>query len=487
MARPESIDDGRSGLLLLGFVLLAATMARLMLLDLGPTADEVANVDPRGLWAIWADPETGVNPPLFRWLMNLAPAGQEVSLGRWLSMAAGLAGLTLAVTAARRLQAPLAALTALLAAQHYHLLIHSVEARSYGLLGAVLLAQAFAAEAALRDDRLRRWAPLVLLVAAGLWLHYLAWPITAGLVLALAFTAPWRRTLLVAGGAALAAAPLVPRLLAPSPLRHLPDESWAMVLGKLLRFDLTTPAWLLAPILRPLPRAATEYVPNLLGVALVVGLLGGRLIGWRRRAPLERLLLLQWLGLILGATAIATFQNVRPPVVGLSLLLALPPLTAALSPPGRPLLSAALLVPLCGWLTLGNADLMGHAPWTPPYRAWSDALDHELAAAPPEQVRVRPGWLTPLYAYTLTGRPLTGQQDRDGCPDGTACFMWRGVRVIGDDGSGDGWLLVDDPALLGPEEAACPEGPPPLGARLRLCPPKNITPPVRGDAPTSNQ
>lgn len=451
-------------------LVLAAAAWRLAGIDTGPTGDEVANVDPRGFAAIWSDPETGVNPPLYRWLMNVAPRGWEVAWGRSISMLAGLTTVGLAAEATRRLTAGqwpiLAALPLFVLVPHHHAVVHATEARAYGLLGLLLVGQAFALDAAVRDDRPARWAALAALVAASVWTHYLAWPVIAGLLAALAITAPWRRALVIAAAAAASAAPLVSSLLTPSPQRHLPDEPWPKLLAKLVRFDLDLSPDVLAPLMRPLPPRIAEYGPSSAGVILVVVLLASRLVG--RRSPLERALLGQWLALIAACAWIGSFQNVRPPVVGLSLVLALPSILAA---------TAAWrfvpFAPLLLWLGHGAANLREHAPVTPPHGQWAEALRAEIAAHPPAQVRLRPGWLTSLYAYELLGVPLNGYPDRTGCPDGAACFTLDGARIIGDEYArdGGGWVLVEREDDLRPEELACPPGPPPAGGHLRECPP----------------
>lgn len=157
-----------------GLIVLVGVALRLDALTHGVTTDEIGNVLVRRWGAAFFDPESGVNPPLWRWLGVPWPSDRlAIQVGRGLALVAGALVMLVAGDTARRVGGRLSALAVtLLIALGPTSIRDSALDRAYAA-GALTLAVALWATATSRP-RLRLAATLLLP-----WWHYLLFPVAA--------------------------------------------------------------------------------------------------------------------------------------------------------------------------------------------------------------------------------------------------------------------------------------------------------------------
>lgn len=427
------MSERRSTLALLAGVAALALAARWPWLAYGVTADEAANLSSQSYAAIWADPETGVNPPLLRALVNTLPELWRIPGGRALSLACGVAAATLAAAVARRTSGVWAGLVAGgLVALHPIAAQSSAEVRAYAPFMAAAAASLFA-----EDRGHRRLATATALLLP--WLHYLG---VVWLAATAASRVRWLRQADDTSGWA-DAAPAAIGLLGALPLlwpiltlpgRHTPPaRTPGATLVHLAGLGLPPP-----PVWTAMTASMGSVVMALSVGALLVAALRGR----QRRPALVAL------ALITAGALISLGQNVRDPVIGLVLVAAAPAIAAT---PSRALLALVAL-----WFGLSEAAL------TPALRARREATDSPtwLAAQIEALPAGAPLWVHPAAAVPLawvaqTGRPFD-VATREGC-EGT-CFVHDGHRVSGlvrvGDGAGVHGRLVSVETQLPPDFAA---------------------------------
>lgn len=430
------MNERQASWALAGGVAALALTARWPWLAYGVTADEAANLSSQSYAAMWADPETGVNPPLLRALVNTLPELWRIPGGRALSLSCGVAAAALVAAVARRTSGVWAGLVAGgLVALHPIAAQSSAEVRAYAPFMAVAAASLFA-----EDRGHRRLATATALLLP--WLHYLGivWLVAAGAAAAVDRpTTPGRRL----RDRAIAAQPALIGLLGALPLlwpiltlpgRHTPParapvDTWVHLAG----LGLPPP-----PLWTAMSASLGSAVMALSVVALLLRALGGP---QRRPAVVA-------LALIAAGALISFGQNVRDPVIGLVVVAAAPAISATRSP----VMAGVLAL----WFGASEAAL------TPALRTRRAATDSPtwLAAQIEALPMGAPLWVHPASAVPLawvaqTGRPFD-VATREGC-EGT-CFVHDGHRVSGlvrvGDGAGVHGRLVSVETQLPPDFAA---------------------------------
>lgn len=401
-------------------------------LDHGWAPDEIANVHPGGALAILRDPEAAVNPPLARWLGNLAASDVgAISTGRWVSFVASCltlpAAFALGCRASRSRLGALAALGTLAVAPVA--VIMASQFRGYALWGLFatlhLLALSSRAEgvAGPRDDRLARWTAVALV-----WTHYLTLPLAALLAGALRRTGVDRDAWRLWVPAALSVLPMGLLVLSETgtrvasragPLDNLPPILSAGFQGAPGLQEMATALgpgpWSDWPLALPFAAAVAA---------------GG--LAWRRLTPTARVCLLSAGALAAAATGVGLVQFVRSPVGLMWLTFAAPCLGAgvavARSAAGR--VACATLLGLL-WLP-GLPHTLAAWDGASPEAAFQDAVTHWRQWDGPRGDGAI--FLAQGYAFTglhlaMTGLHVSARHRPNPPCDTGACYVHEGVTV----------------------------------------------------------
>lgn len=311
-ARPP--DTGAWGFAALWAVLLVGGVAlRIEALTHGITTDEIGNVLVRTWRAAFFDPESGVNPPLWRWLGVPWPTDRmAIGAGRGLAFVTGVATLVLVGDAARRTGGRLSALvaTAIVACAPACIRDSALD-RAYAAgactLAAVLWiaareqAPSPAAGAERATRRVDRWQIAAVGLTALLpWWHYLLFPVAALWMVAGSRGVSWRLRL---GAAVLAWTPLLVPLVLGRSRREALDDGWVGPTLEVLSGGVH-PAPRVYDLLASLGLRSPAQVEGalLVGVVLLTGLV------WSRLLPAARL---AWLGAVGVAVAVALGEQVH--------------------------------------------------------------------------------------------------------------------------------------------------------------------------------
>ncbi len=426
-----------------GCVVLAAAM-RAPWLGLPAVGEELAMVTCR-LADIVPAPESGVNPPLYRWLVNLGPDAAVVDVGRRLSLVGGALAAGLAVPVSRGLGAR--ALPALAAGGLLAVAPEAVEqgavARAYGLAQTVLALYLLALAAwRARPHALSRGVTAGAMAALAVHLHYL---LGVGVV-ALALLGPAidgrrevRRAWLAAGTVFTGlVAPLAWRVLT-GPHQRAAAGGGARELGETLLSLGLAPTGFWRGWAHTAPGAGVAWVVVAL---LLVGLWRG---GLARRAALGTLV---WTA---GLVAVGGFALVRPAVAVLVAVVAAPAAASVLQGPARlaaPVLAFAATIGL-------DAEVARriHRPSEAVRDVVVEALSRGRLAAGP--VHVAPRGAARDLAFLLGGVHPNCLPSAARCALGESCFVVGDHTLIGVDALAAGpgsWLRLDappDPAPAG--------------------------------------
>ncbi|MCB9683257.1 MAG: hypothetical protein H6733_17460 [Alphaproteobacteria bacterium] len=439
------------------------------------TSDEVGTMIPGGFWAQLADPETGVNPPLWRWLTTARlPAAEALAQGRELSLVLQLGAVGLGVAVGRLVGGRwwTGWLVGLLLAVHPWSVWEAPTARVYGLLTFVMQAHLLAVALWLDHPTRARAVAVAATAAVVPWTHYAALPWLAMVGLGVTVCVPGRRRLLALYvPSVVAALPLVSHVLHDAGRRVPPQRTVGEVVDLVASMDLAT---------RALPhlRAGVTSVPDnpsLPVVVLAACLLG--VVAAARRVP--GVLWLAWwsaLAVPIGVAIIAPHQLVRPTTTMLMAVAAAPLLFGAPArlPTGWARALGALLVTgvlawgaALRWDTFEASDATGRT-----VRAVAEAIHDD--AFPPGPFLLTPrGEALTLYFY-LTGRYARNAPRGEGCRD---CFVVRGRTFLprdAADATTAPFVLSVDPRGTPPVGCLPLDAPP--GARLWACPPPEPAP-----------
>lgn len=461
-----------AGWVALGALVVLAAVLRWPLLELGYDADEVGTVTNAGFRAILDNPETGVNPPLWRWLWCLPFSPWDAPWwGRRFSFVCSLLAVGLGGIAGRRASGSWLGglLAAMLLTAHPWSVRNGGMFRIYAWWTAVALGHLLALGAALGSAGRARVAWLGLAGALAVllpWIHYFSvpWLLALGVGLLVAFPGQ-RRWVLLYVPAALGTLPLLPYVLTEEGRRVAPDrEPLQHVLVKMASLDLQPPAELYAVVGRALQALTGTWPPSgHFMVALTLGVLGVGLLGARWLAPVPRLWVLAHAGALVTVAVLSQVQYVRPPTLGLLVAVAGPALAAVTSLVPRPSLRAAVLLALLAAYGWGlPARLQGEARlWTaeagiPTFVATWRSQDARRGDRPVIVAPAHSLWTLWFHlAHEVPRRAPKGE----GCAGWNPCFTWEGVTFAGVDPVGDGAAL--DGLLLHVD----PHRPPDLAAR----------------------
>ncbi|MCB9664769.1 MAG: hypothetical protein H6732_11695 [Alphaproteobacteria bacterium] len=428
---------------------------RLGALDLGYSSDEVGTVTGAGFRGIFDHPETGVNPPLWRWMFNLPFSPWDAPWwGRRFSFVMSELAIVLGFVVGRRAGggsawAGLGA--ALLLAAHPWCVRYGVTFRVYATWSAVLLAHVWSLGHALEREAgpaRRPWLVLAVVTAVvAPWLHYFSVPVLLVLGAAVLLGMPGRRRLVALYvPAALGVTPLVPYVLFEEGRRVAPDrEPLRQVLVKLSSLDVQPPPLVWSALWRGLSRVLgfwpdlglTMTTTTLLLLLLV-------LVRWRAATPTLRLAAAGLAGVLGGTALLAQVQYVRPSTLVMVLTFAGPALVAAPSVLPWRLARVLGVVAVTGWYA-GNLphhltkerqtwEVERGIPWV---------LDHaeELEA----RRGGRPYVVSPAHRLWTVWFHLAHSEPRaatrgEGCTGWRPCFEHEGVVWAGVDAV-DGSLL----------------------------------------------
>ncbi len=423
-------------------ILVGGVALRVDALTHGVTTDEIGNVLVRQWGAAFFDPESGVNPPLWRWLgVPWSSDRTAIDVGRGVAFVAGALGMVAVGDAARRLGGRLSALAAtLLVALGPTCIRDSALDRAYAA-GALTLAVVLwlSAQPTLRP---RLTLAAILLLP---WWHYLLFPVAA--VWLLTGEGTRLRTRLIAG--ALAWAPLVVPLFLGRGRREPQTDGW-------IRPTLDV----LSGGLHPEPHAGSLVAawgvdsPSviegclLLGVCLACGLTWPWLSATGRRA---------WWGALAVAAAVALGEQVHF-VRSDAATLWWVPLAIVLSTASSrlPALAHAITLSLLGFGLF--AQLPAEVGVMREQGVRQDGL-RELNAWWPGDTAlvVHPAFVAGALWFERTGTSQTLARDVGPCVVATGCYSdgdatWRGLDTLGPTRAADVVTLtpwVDDAAMAG--------------------------------------
>jgi len=393
-------------------------------IEAGYTPDEVYTMECCGLLDIWRDPETGVNPPLWRWVLNL-PFDSTVAMtaGRWMSFLMNLAVVPLmGFVATRAAKHPAAGwLAAMWWAVQPEVLRVSSQTRSYSL--AALLTMGFFAciPAAAKGDKRAKWGVALCAIAMS-WTHYYTVPILIGVGLAWLWSDRKLFMLLIPSGVAFL--PLGFTILS-EPGRRVPPTTapWEQLL-KLSSMELRMPGW---------HGQQSHLALFVVGAVLVI------IWALQDRTPLRRALIGATVGIAAGIFVFNHVQYVRRPASTMMLVVLAPTIAAAITSL-RPM--AVRAVAVAAALYIGQQSYAERMPYLARER---------VAQKAPEKVRdaiqsgslekealvyVHPEWqVGVLYHYLTGGNPRRVQQSEN-CPAANciplADVELRGVRNAAD-------------------------------------------------------
>lgn len=425
----------------------------------GYAPDELANITHKGAWAIITDPESGVNPPLLRLVVNLPfETGGSLVWGRLLSVLCGVLAIPAVAALARRvggLGAMVAA--AWIIALHLDAVRMSAQIRAYSpfVLVAALHLLAVMRWAEAPAERPRRWA--VALSALVLpQLHYFGVPLLLGVAAAAAIEPSTRRLWRLYVPAALALLPLVLLITGEHEARVAMKGALSDTLLLMLSLDLQgVPA--LSGRLFGWLRLRPDLTDHALQATITSGLLLASVLRARPLSTAARTLVGALVGVLLGVLGFSTVQYVRSPVALYVAVSAIPLLAASLglarSRAGVALAALALVLGLGPALVRGLADLS--SPWPEDSAPDFVASFHTHDAARGD----RPVFVTPRHALNgvfvaFAARQLMDAPERGAgvCGGDHDCFVWDGIpfRVWTSGPLPDGLVLgVEDidPAL----------------------------------------
>ncbi len=419
----------------------------------GYAPDELANVSHSGPWDLFVDPESGVNPPLLRLVVNAGfdTAGSLI-WGRALTLACGIAAIPVMAALTRRVAGTTSAITAAwVLALHLDAVRMSAQIRAYSPFLLVTLLHLLAV-ARWRERPSRTtavWVTALLLPQ----LHYFGAPLLLGIAAAAAADPSTRRLWRAYVPAALALLPLVPMMLGGEEARVEMRRPLIEVLAVLGSLGLQAPA-----VLGQVASAATGLRPDLglhTAQAVLTAAVAAAAWWFGPRSPLRGLLFGATAGLLGGVLLFSLVQYVRSPVSVMFTAAMLPWIVGLLGAAGPALATALFAAPL----GFGLIDIA--RPWP------EDALmafDRHLPAW--ETARAgRPIFVAPEHALgglhvALTGRQLADSAARGAgvCDGDPRCFVYGTIPFRG--------LVEPSPVdgLLVLVEAAVPTGCVPLAA-----------------------
>jgi hypothetical protein len=400
----------------------------------GYAPDELANITPKGALAIITDPESGVNPPLLRLVVNLASdTGGSLVWGRALSMLCGVLAIPAVAALARRvggLGAMVAA--AWILALHLDAVRMSGQIRAYSpfVLVAALHLLAVMRWADAPDQRGRRWA--VALSALLLpQLHYFGVPLLLGVAGPALLDPTTRRLWRLYVPSALALLPLVQLITGDHEARVVMKGGLSDTLLLMLSLDLQgVPEW--ASRLFGWLRLRSDLTDHALQAAITTGLLV--VSTWRLRpwSTDTRVLVGALVGVLAGVLGFSSLQYVRSPVALYVAVSAIPLLVAWVGRAKTTLGAVAVVIGLAAGLGPGLARGLTDLNQRWPEDAAPDFVGtfHDYDA-----VRGgRPVYVTPRHALNglfvaFSGRPLADARERGAgeCARDRDCFVWEGV------------------------------------------------------------
>jgi hypothetical protein len=443
---------------------------RLPWLAHGYSSDEVGLLVPGDFVRQFLDPETGVNPPMYRWLLLAFPRAAAMVGGRWISLLANV-GAVMGIAAVGRVVAGRwwgALLAGLLLAVHPPSIDASTSARAYGLWSLAMAAHLGALVAWARS-RSREAAVAVAVTALILpWIHYFSVPWMLVVGLGVAATVPELRALpLLYAPAAVAFLPLLQRILTQTVRREPPAWPVGRVLDLVVGMGLSSRA---LPQLRDgEPTLPTN--PSLPALVVVAaGLLC--LLSWRRLPPASRVLTWAMAAVPVAVAVLATRQAVRPPTAMMMATLSAAWLAAAVSIPTKPWLRGLLALSLAAPLAWATVDRLGQSQGEVHERDAVREVAMRLSDGrfPPGSLSITPASDALPMFYYLTGRYISDAAHGGPCGSDPSCFAVgeRAVRVRDVIAPGETpWVVVFGPKPKGP--AACAEVERLPGALIMQC------------------
>ena len=401
-------------------IVLVGVALRVDALTHGVTTDEIGNVLVRRWGAAFFDPESGVNPPLWRWLgVPWATDRAAIQVGRGVAFVAGVLGMVVVGDAARRVGGRLSALAAtLLMALGPTCVRDSALDRAYAA-GALTLAVALWLST-LPIPRPRAALAAILLLP---WWHYLLFPV-AGVWLVMA-QGTRLRARLIAG--AVAWSPLVVPLFLGRGRREPQTDGWIAPTLDVLSGGLH-PEPHLGSLVAAWGVESAQVIQGalLLGACALCGAAWPWLSAAARRA---------WLGALAVAAAVALGEQVHF-VRSDAATFWWAPLAVVLGTVTARLPVWAHALALTG-LGLGLfAQLPAEVSAQREQGARQDGL-RELAAWWPGDTAlvVHPAFVAGALWFERTGTSQTLARDRGGCVVAHGCYTdgeatWRGVDVL---------------------------------------------------------
>jgi hypothetical protein len=311
------------------FAMLAGTAILASGLFRGWTTDEVALVQPWSISRIFWDPESAVNPPLQRIILNTFFSSAHVlAAGRVISLLCAIAAVWCSFVTSRRLAGVRAGLLAIAMVVLNPVVVASAtEARSYAMWLAVACLHVAAIVGCLQSEQ-RMSTPTKAIVSATCallpWIHFLSIPVLASEVGVLAILFPERRReLLTWAGAPLCLAVVAALpLLFGDPSRRVASGVSQLIptIGNMLSGGWPVGGVLVVPLLIVAARARSE-TPQLrryLLMATVGAIVSAILIGLRALVrPPAAMMLLPWFVPLI----VISIRRASAPVVGALLLL----------------------------------------------------------------------------------------------------------------------------------------------------------------------
>lgn len=400
----------------------------------GYAPDELANITHKGALAIVMDPESGVNPPLLRLIVNLPfDTGGSLVWGRVLTVLCGVLAIPAVAALARRvggLGAMVAA--AWIVALHLDAVRMSAQIRAYSpfVLVAALHLLAVMRWAEAPAARGRRWAVALSAVVLP-QLHYFGVPLLLGVAASMAVAPTTRRLWRLYVPAALALLPLVLLITGEHEARVAMKGALSDTLLLMLSLDLQGGSALASRVFGWL-RLRPDLTDHALQAAITSALVAVSVLRARPLTVAARVLLGALMGVLVGVLGFSTVQYVRSPVALYVAVSAIPLVAAwvglARSGAGAALAALAITVGLGPALARGLADLS--APWPE-----DSAPDFAATFREHDAVRAdRPVYVTPRHALNglfvaFAGRQLMDAPERGAgvCAGDRDCFVWDGV------------------------------------------------------------
>jgi len=422
-------------LVLAAAAVLVGGWLRVRALDAPYSPDEFANVHSGGLFAIWMDAESGVNPPLTRWLGNLfVPDRWSIITGRLVSVVASTAALPIAflvaVRASRSEFAALAATTLLAVAPV--MVTTGGWFRSYALwslaFGVHLLCVSALAEGDRSPEAPRRWAAMS--AAVMVWTHYLTIPLALLWAPLLQWTGLVPRAMRLWLPAAVSIAPMALLVFGVTEARVATSSGVLEGLADIVSGGFPgkpSPGWWSA-VVSGLP--GDLWRDHLSSVVLTAPLLLVPLV-WRRLPPTARVAAVGLLALLGSVLAVGLFQFVRSPVGVMWFSLLAPVLARLLALPRWSLLRIGFVVAAGGLLGRGRGGELDRARWSPPEIGLQRIVDQwprHAGLSPGDRIWVSPGWAWTGSHLLLVGTSARHAEASPRC-EGDRCYEHQGVLV----------------------------------------------------------